>query len=94
MMKSLGGFVSINYLVMPGFTDERDEASALFGFIKDTKIDMIQWRNLNYDPLDYFRKLHILKTDPARLMGVGQLITEVKKRFPRLRHGYFNPSVI
>jgi len=93
-MKSSGGFVSINYLVMPGFTDLRGEAAALYNFIRDTKIDMIQWRNLNYDPVDYFKKMKITRTAPDELIGVKRLIEETDKRFPGLRHGYFNPKFI
>ncbi len=91
VMKRLGGFVSINYLVMPGFSDQKDEVRALFDFIRRTKIDMIQWRNLNYDPTDYFKKLGINSVTGPELLGVRQVIEEAKKRFPRLRHGYFNP---
>jgi molybdenum cofactor biosynthesis enzyme MoaA len=90
-MKRLGGFVSINYLVMPGFTDQKQEQAALFDFIKKTKIDMIQWRNLNYDPVDYFRKLNIDKVSKADLVGIKEVIEETKRRFPQIRHGYFNP---
>ncbi|MEE8359341.1 MAG: radical SAM protein, partial [Candidatus Omnitrophota bacterium] len=49
--KKRGGFVSINYLVSPGFTDTKDELRALKGLIRRENIDMIQWRNLNFDPL-------------------------------------------
>ena len=98
-MKKLGGFVSINYLVMPGFTDQKEEAAALFDFISTTKIDMIQWRNLNYDPVDYFRKMKLYDVGarhavPLRTIGISQLIENVKKNFPKLRHGYFNPRII
>jgi MoaA/NifB/PqqE/SkfB family radical SAM enzyme len=94
IMKKLGGFVSINYLVMPGFTDQKEETEALFDFVKKTKIDMIQWRNLNYDPLDYFKKLNIDNVPKGQLIGVRQVILNIKERFPGLRHGYFNPRFI
>ena len=57
--KKYGGFVSLNYLSMPGFTDSKDEFEALKEFIAAHGVDMIQWRNLNYDPLQYFRDLQI-----------------------------------
>jgi MoaA/NifB/PqqE/SkfB family radical SAM enzyme len=98
IMKRLGGFVSINYLVMPGFTDQKEEAVALFDFIRKTRIDMIQWRNLNYDPMDYFRKMKMTNAGARRaaplLIGMRQLIEQTKQRFPKLRHGYFNPREI
>lgn len=94
VMKRLGGFVSINCLVMPGFTDTVEEAAAFFDFIRKTKIDMVQWRNLNYDPVDYFKKLKIADVSKDKLIGVRQFIQQAKQRFPGLRHGYFNPRVL
>ena len=90
--KKKNGFVSINYLTMPGFTDSEDEYEALKKFIEVYKIDMIQWRNLNFDPLAYFR---IIKY-PARpfcMIGVRQLIKSLKKSFPCLKMGYYNPYI-
>ena len=52
---------------------------------------MIQWRNLNYDPLAYFKKLK-LSVKKEDMIGVKTLIGRVKKEFPRVMHGYFNPS--
>lgn len=94
IMKKLGGFVSINYLVMPGFSDSRQEAGAFFDFIRKTRIDMIQWRNLNYDPMGIFRKLRLYNVRPDDLIGIRQLIEGIKTKFPKLRHGYFNPRQI
>jgi len=89
--KKAGGFVSINYLVMPGFTDSREEVGALLCFLKRTGVDMVQWRNLNYDPLAYFRKL---RTPVKRedMVGVDTLVRMVEKECPHVMKGYFNPS--
>ena len=86
------GFVSINYLTMPGLTDSEGEYIALKKFIEDYKIDMIQWRNLNFDPLMYFKiiKYHV---QPSNMIGVRQLINSLKKSHPSLRMGYYNPSL-
>jgi len=81
-------FVSLNYLVMPGFTDEKDEYDALLKFVQKTKIDMIQWRNLNYDPFRYFKSLGIEGT--KNILGIKTIITSLKKISPKLGHGYFN----
>ena len=85
------GFVSINYLVMPGFTDSKDESVALKRFIEAYKIDMIQWRNLNFDPLQYFKVIKCA-VHPSDMIGIRQLIASLKKSFPRLKMGYYNPS--
>jgi len=88
--KNKKGFVSINYLTMPGFTDSRDEFAALRKFIETYKIDMIQWRNLNFDPIHYF-KIIKYSSEPSKMVGVRQLIASLKKSFPSLKMGYYNP---
>lgn len=88
--KAKGAFVSINYLTMPGFTDRLDEARAFEALIRRTKIDMVQWRNMNYDPLHYFE---VLKTggEDVKLLGISKVIDSLKIKFPRIKMGYFNP---
>jgi len=88
--KNAGGFVSINYLTMPGFTDHKDEVKALLKFLGRFEIDMIQWRNLNYDPSSYTRlmKLRVVQGD---LVGIRDIMNLVRSRFPGIKFGYFNP---
>ncbi|MBI4845939.1 MAG: radical SAM protein [Candidatus Omnitrophica bacterium] len=81
-------FVSLNYLVMPGFTDREDEFDELVRFVKNTRIDMIQWRNLNYDPLRYFKRLKVC--DNSSLLGIRSVIQRLGDKFPELQYGYFN----
>jgi len=82
-------FVSINYLNCPGFTDTPAEHEALVTFLAKFKINMIQWRNLNYDPLRYWQAMGV-QTEPPPL-GMRRCLAYVKKKFPLLMHGYFNP---
>ncbi len=85
-------FVSINYLNLPGFTDTPQEASALFRFLEAYPVGMIQWRNLNIDPMRY---LKVMK-DAARQgvpIGIPELLKRVRSRFPGVRFGYFNPPL-
>ncbi len=89
--KAGGGFVSLNYLSMPGFTDSEDEVVALERFVAEHGVDMIQWRNLNYDPLQYFRDLGLAGAD-LKLIGMEEVLRRLSRRFPRLRMGYFNPK--
>ncbi|MBN1871281.1 MAG: radical SAM protein [Candidatus Omnitrophica bacterium] len=89
--KRSNGFVSLNYLVMPGFTDSKYEFNALRSFIDRYKIDMIQWRNLNYDPVSYFKELH-MKVRSSQMFGISQVICSIKRSYPGLLTGYFNPS--
>lgn len=83
-------FVAINYLNCPGFTDSEKEVAALFEFIRDHDINMIQWRNLNYDPRQYVVAMETVAPG-GPVMGMAPLINSLKQTFPRLIHGYFNP---
>ncbi len=83
-----GKFVALNYLVMPGFTDRDVEFRALVGLIRAHHVDMIQWRNLNYDPQRYFRKMRV--NPRAKCLGMAAVMRRLRELFPRLRHGYFN----
>ncbi|MCP3954754.1 MAG: radical SAM protein [Desulfobacterales bacterium] len=82
-------FVSINYLNCPGFTDAPAEHEALMTFLADYKINMIQWRNLNYDPLRYWQAMGVQPESPP--LGMRSCLARVKGAFPQLMHGYFNP---
>ncbi len=57
VVKTNGGFASINYFVLPGFTDQKSEWNALRKLISETRLDLIQMRNLNIDPDWYLDKL-------------------------------------
>lgn len=89
--KSHGAFASINYFVMPGFTDQRDEFHALCRFLDETALDMIQMRNLNIDPEWY---IHAIQAKTAeKVLGIRQLIQNLRERYPSIRIGYFNPCL-
>ncbi|MDA8139477.1 MAG: radical SAM protein [Desulfobacteraceae bacterium] len=87
---SRGVFVAINYLNCPGFTDTPQESRALLSFLKDHAVRMIQWRNLNFDPLRYLAAMNRAAAHDAPI-GVEPLLAKVRQTFPALRHGYFNP---
>jgi len=91
MAKQRKAFVSLNYLTMPGFTDRIDEFAALKKFIETLRIDMIQWRNLNFDPLRYFDELKVAVGD-SELLGIREVIKSIKNSFPDIMTGYYNPS--
>ncbi len=85
-----GKFISLNYLNCPGFTDTPEELEALTEFMKQYPVNMIQWRNLNFDPIRYIEKMD--KASPQSMpIGVKIFLSKIKKRFPDLRYGYFNP---
>lgn len=85
-----GAHVAINYLNCPGFTDTPEERDALTAFLQSHPVHMIQWRNLNFDPLRY-RRIMTAAAPQEPPIGMAHLITHVRKTFPHLLHGYFNP---
>ncbi len=85
-----GKFVSINYLNIPGFTDSPEETESLLLFLKKHKINMIQWRNLNYDPVSYLNIMGSAATFGSPI-GMKRLLEKVKNDFPSIKYGYFNP---
>jgi pyruvate-formate lyase-activating enzyme len=83
-------FVSLNYLNCPGITDSPQETAALTRFLHNYPINMIQWRNLNFDPLRYWKTMNAVARH-GEPVGVRNLISQVRAQFPKLKHGYFNP---
>jgi pyruvate-formate lyase-activating enzyme len=83
-------FVSVNYLNSPGFTDTPEEFSVLSELMSVYPINMIQWRNLNFDPRKYWKMMSAV-VKPGKPMGMHRIISQIKKSFPDVKHGYFNP---
>jgi pyruvate-formate lyase-activating enzyme len=91
VVKANGGFASINYFVLPGFTDQESEWLCLKKLIAETGLDLIQMRNLNIDPEWY---LDILKPDlREKKLGMSRLLSMIRQDFPHVRLGYFNPPL-
>ncbi len=90
-MKTAGRHVSLNYFVLPGLTDDPAEFDALCSLIDQYGPDLIQLRNLNMDPEWYCQTIgHRPATPP---MGILNWHQRLKKLFPDLQFGYFNPSL-
>ncbi|MFM9909939.1 MAG: radical SAM protein [Chitinophagaceae bacterium] len=91
VVRSFGGWASINFFVFPGMTDSVDEYEALRLFIKNTDLSMIQWRNFNIDPDWYLGKIGV--ADQGEVLGMKQMMELIQEEFPDLKFGYFNPSI-
>ncbi len=91
VVRSFGGWTSINYFVFPGMTDSVEEYEALRKLIIDTDLCMIQWRNFNIDPDWYLGQIGV--TDTGECMGVKQMQELIREEFPNLKFGYFNPPM-
>ncbi|MBU0480274.1 MAG: radical SAM protein [Proteobacteria bacterium] len=91
IMKEADRFVSLNYFILPGFTDDPAEYDALCTLISEYKPDFIQLRNLNMDPDWYLEEIGFAATGEA--IGILNWWEKLKKKFPELRFGYFNPPI-
>jgi pyruvate-formate lyase-activating enzyme len=91
VMKAMGKFVSLNYFILPGLTDSENEYLALCELLTACKPDLIQLRNLNMDPEWYLATLRHPQDEKS--LGIRPWLQKLKKTFPDLRLGYYNPSL-
>lgn len=91
VVREYGGWASINYFVFPGMTDSVEEYEALRIFIRETGLNMIQWRNFNIDPDWYLGKIGTVET--GECLGMKQMMELLREEFPDLKYGYFNPPM-
>jgi len=84
--KRRGLFTMLNYLVFPGFSDQRAEIDALVELVGEAGVDLIQMRNLSLDPPLYAGAMEI--TGPG--IGMKAMLDEIKQRVPSIQFGYFN----
>lgn len=95
--KRCGIWVSLNYLIFPGFTDRYEEVRALEQLIESCGIDMIQTRNLNIDP-EWYAEEVVLPAGRSsgeysgESLGIKNWLGFLSQRFPDLSFGYFNPA--
>ena len=92
VMKESGRFVSLNYFILPGFTDSPREFATLCRFLDDLSPDFIQLRNLNMDPEWYLSTIGYQPENTPNL-GIRNWLDQLRQRFPRLGFGYFNPPL-
>ena len=91
IMKQAGRYVSLNLFVLPGLTDEMAEIDRLSEVIEQNGLDLIQLRNHNIDP-DWYLDSIGYEYSGIRA-GVQGMVKILKKRFPKLKFGYFNPPL-
>lgn len=84
-----GVHVSLNMLYMPGFNDRQSEFAAWKNFLTELPVQMIQVRNLNYDPDAFFAAM----PPDENFLGTRNFLHELKKIFPALTIGNFSHYV-
>jgi pyruvate-formate lyase-activating enzyme len=91
IVRKAGGWASINYFTFPGMTDTVAEYEVLRKFIRDTDLNMIQWRNFNIDPDWYLGKIGV--ADTGEFLGIKQMMDLLHDEFPDIKYGYYNPPI-
>ncbi|MCI5142697.1 MAG: radical SAM protein, partial [Candidatus Electrothrix sp. ATG1] len=91
VMKAARKHVSLNYFILPGFTDDPEEYDALCELIAATSPNLIQLRNLNMDPEHYRKAIQYSPQTPP--LGMLCWLENLKEQFPALNFGYFNPCL-
>ena len=81
-----GVHVSLNMLYMPGFNDRSMELDAWKKFLTEHPAQMIQVRNLNYDPDEFFK---VMPPDED-FLGTRRFLCELKEHCPHLTIGNFS----
>lgn len=89
--KDKGVFVSLNLLTFPGVTDREDQVEALLRFLRETGVDMVQFRNLNIDP-EFF--VNALPPSGNEIFGINNLIKILRHELPHLRIGNCTPYLL
>ena len=93
VVNQYGGWTSLNYFVFPGVTDTEAEFEAMCQVIRDTGLNMIQWRNFSIDPDWYLETLKIQEGEFGQVLGIKQMMQMLRNEFPDLRYGYYNPPI-
>jgi len=91
-VKKRNKFLSLNYFILPGFSDQPQEIKALVGLMSKAPADMIQLRNINIDPDYYLSELGC--NDKGAGVGIREMMRQISKQFPKVRYGYFNPALV
>lgn len=91
IMKKADRHVSLNYFILPGFTDDPAEFRALSKLVEQLRPDLIQLRNLNMDPQYYLEAIEFTPT--GRPLGMRTWLDRLHTLFPFLQFGYFNPAL-
>jgi len=83
--------ISLNMLYMPGFNDRESEISAWKKFLEEYPVEMIQIRNLNYDPDEFFAAM---SKSEENFLGTKEFLRELKKTFSNLKIGNFSHYLV
>jgi pyruvate-formate lyase-activating enzyme len=85
-----GAYISLNYLMFPGFVDDVEETERLVEIVEEHRVNCIQMRCLNMDP-EWYAEILGLDRNPGSPAGIPKWLRAVRSRAPWVRFGSFNP---
>ncbi len=85
-----GVYSSINLLCFPGLVDAEDEIAALVAFLRETKVKLVQLRNLNIDPEVLLPRIPQPAGPP---LGMRALIETLRRETPEVAIGSFSRPI-
>lgn len=90
IMRRYQRWISLNYFIFPGLTDDITEMEKLIKIVQEYRVDYLQMRNLNIDPEWYIQELS-LEYKTSRAVGILNWQRMIRTQAPWLRFGYYNP---
>ena len=87
--KRRGVHVALNMLLFPGLNDRPEEEAAWLDFLGETGVDMIQLRNLNFDPDSFLTSMPV-GGFPG---GVRKFLGRITKTYPAISLGSFTEYI-
>jgi pyruvate-formate lyase-activating enzyme len=84
-LRRAGCRIALNLLTFPGVSDDEAEIAALEAAVARHKVDQVQLRSLNLDPLWLLRRL----PRQTRGIGVEAMLRRLEDRFEWLGLGNF-----
>lgn len=87
--KQHGVYVSLNMLLFPGLNDRTEEQAAWLEFLSETGVDMIQLRNLNFDPDAFWAAM----PPGGQSGGVTKFLKAITAKLPAIKLGSFTEKV-
>jgi pyruvate-formate lyase-activating enzyme len=87
-----GVYSSINLLCFPGLIDREREVEALLAFARETRLKLIQLRNLNIDPEVLLPRMPALDS-MGKALGMKALIEILRRELPQVELGNFSRPV-
>jgi pyruvate-formate lyase-activating enzyme len=90
--RDAGVYSSINLLSFPGMIDREREIEALLSFVRETRLQLIQLRNLNIDPEVLLPHMPALDS-MGKALGIPTMIEIIKRELPEIEIGNFTRPV-